>query len=173
MPYQSTKPLATDQLNQSQADLAGNFTAIGTQLDPNNGIVKFPRQPADVATAATDVGLYAKLSTRTAQTELFFRKQNSGTVIEFTSALGNTVGWTRLPSGILLKWGQFTDAGDPLAYTFPVGATIPDFANLYQVLITPSDAPGGHTFYVDTLLATGFTLHYHNGLNVRYLAIGD
>jgi hypothetical protein len=94
-------------------------------------------QAASPATAATEVALFSRTSTLTSNVELAVRKQSSGSVFEFTSALGAQPGWTILPSGILLKWGNGTGSGN-ITVTFPVAATIPVFAagSPYNILLT-------------------------------------
>lgn len=83
-----------------------------------------------------------------------------------------TQGWTYLPSGLVLKWGRQTAVGTTV--TFPVGATIPAFANCFAVLMTPAaQVATTTTIAVTTVTATAFTLSAAgSGLQVRYFAIG-
>lgn len=143
MPYNQNIPQANDALNNSQLDILNNYIAIQTFLDVNHNIfgdpnegkhkwVSFPEQGAGPATAVNETAVYAKQSTLTNVAELFVRKENNGAEIEFTSSLQAANGWTRLPSGILLKWGSAA-ANGTFAYLFPVAATIPVFALIYSL----------------------------------------
>ncbi len=158
MAYNNNIPQPTDQISTSQADILNNFAAISTYLNINhvdfNGAdqgkhkwVTMPVQVASPATGAGEVALFARTSTLSLVPEIAFRRESNGTVIEFTSSLSATIGWTRLPSGILLKWGNAT-ANGLTTYTFPVAATIPAFTNIFSIQITTSyinvtDAPNG------------------------------
>lgn len=107
MAYNQNIPQAGDKLSQSQADILANFVALGTMLAPDTGTIRFAQQAGDQATAATTVALYAKASASApAETALFFRPQNSGTAIDFTSCGKTNPGWVMLPCGIIMKWGQ-------------------------------------------------------------------
>jgi hypothetical protein len=147
MAYDENIPQPTDKMNVSQNDILQNFTAIKTAWDINHvtfdlanegkhNYVSLPEQSAGPATAANEGALYTKQSALTSVAALFFRRESSGTEIEFTSALEAETGWTRLPSGILLKWGNTTATG-LATVTFPVAGTIPVFASIYTVLLTP------------------------------------
>lgn len=152
--YNSLIPQATDKPKDSQSQLLANFGGIKTLVDinhvtfddPDEGkhkFVTFPRQGAAPATAATDFAVYSKLSTLGAlETELFVRRQNSGTEYEFTSSLQTNDGWTRLPSGILIKWGRSSGSG-LATYTWPVAATIPVFSTCFNVQVSTEDGTIG------------------------------
>jgi hypothetical protein len=130
--YQNTKPAAADQLNQSQADIQQNFLAIDDLInvdheDFNGGAtpegkhkqVTFPEQGTDITAApqtlVNETAIYCRQNAANVSA-LFFRPENqaagAGTEYEFTSythAAGPPArGYTRLPSGILLKWGSGT-----------------------------------------------------------------
>lgn len=153
MAYSQNIPQPTDELKDSQADLLANFQAIKAAFDINHvtfdladegkhNYVSFPEQAAGPATAANELALYSKESTLTSVAELFVRKESSGDEIEFTSSLQATDGWSRLPSGILIKWGYDSTVGAG-TITFPVAATIPVFTNVFVVLLTVLDAGAG------------------------------
>ena len=122
MAYNPLIPNPTDLLSQSQADIKNNFIAIGAMLDPNTGEVKLPLildVTADPATTATQVGLYSKLGLTSGAPELFFRRNNSGPIIDMTESSQIANGWTFLPSGLLMQWGTQATAGGPQMYNFP------------------------------------------------------
>ena len=153
----SDVPLATQTLAVSQNPIRQNFLDINNQflIDhvafnvAGNGWhnqVTFPRQAGDSATAGNNVALYAKLNAAATETALFFRKQTNGAVIDFTSSLQNLNGWTRLASGILLKWGQFNaTSGATTTINYPVGAGIPVFTAIYNVQCTSLNGAGAAT----------------------------
>jgi hypothetical protein len=149
MAYQNNIPLPNDLLSVSQGDLNANFMSIYTWAGVNHvlfdavgqgkhNFVSMPVQMADPGTTATELALYTKTSLLSGNPEAFFQRQSNGAAIEFTSSLAATSGWTRLPSGIMLKWGQF--AANPGANTViytgnaAAGST---FANVFSVLLTP------------------------------------
>lgn len=195
MPYSQIIPAATDQASQSQADLLGNFQALYTLIDENHAIfgnpnegkhkwVSFPEQAAAPATAVNEVALFSGLSAYSAEAELGIRKENNGAVVEFTSSGNAIAGWTYLPSGILLKWGQAnTPAIGVTTVVFPVAANIPVFNNVYNIQLTPFE-PGaidtnifvrlvGHTA-VDFDVWGSYRITISNiVMTFNYLAIGD
>jgi len=195
MPYQQNIPLPTDQGSQSQADLLGNFQALYTLIDENHAIfgdpnegkhkwVTLPAQLAPPVTAANEVALFAGPSVYTGATELGYRREGNGAIIDFTSANRAIAGWTFLPSGVLLKWGQAatTNAG-PDTIAFPVAANIPVFNNVYSMQLTPFEPGALDTNIAVRLLtftAADFdvwgsdrTIVSNVAMTFNYLAIGD
>ena len=139
MPYLDI-PLPNDQLSQSQSDIRNNFLALSPF---GNHWALFDVLGADPATAANQLAIYAKNSTLSGAPELFIRHASNGAVTEFTSALAAVTGWTRLPSGILLKWGSDQINASGLTTTnFPVAPTIPPFSNVFTAFVTPRNQNG-------------------------------
>jgi hypothetical protein len=150
-------PLAAQTLGATQAPIRANFASIDAAFaidhvaytladQGKHNKVSLPIQAASPATAVTEVALFSRTSPLTHVPELCIRKANSGVVNEFTSCLAANIGWTRLPSGILLKWGSFTSpAGGGVAlHTFPlVGA--PAFTTVYSVSLSTLDNNVGDT----------------------------
>lgn len=191
MAYTSNIPTPNQRFKDSQSLIQSNFTDIANALAinheafnlPNVGKHKFlqmPIQGAAPATAANELGLYTKTGITT-NIEMFIRRESSGSEIEFTGSLQSANGWTRLPSGILLKWGQGTlNAGQPGTINFPVAATIPVFTAIYMVQLTPIG--GGNPNIAATLATistTGFqawrterTSTTTASVSVQYFAIG-
>jgi hypothetical protein len=147
--YSNNIPLATDRIKDSQEPIRQNFSGIDTFINVNHvGFdlanegkhkhVSFPEQSSSPTTAANEVALFSRESTLTSVAELVIRKESDGDVVEFTSAGKATAGWTRLPSGILLKWssGLITAASGTTTYNWPTGATIPAFTAVYDCQIT-------------------------------------
>jgi|SRR6185437_9481755 len=116
-------PLAGQTLGQTRVPINQNFATIDTafQVDhedyntTNQGRhnkVSFLTQNPVPTPAAGILQLYSQLSTITNQPELVFAHQAGSTaplgaqIVEFTSAGWGTPGWSRLPSGILIKWNR-------------------------------------------------------------------
>jgi hypothetical protein len=193
MTYQPNIPASIDIISASQSDLQNNFTALNTQYAvdhvtftaaSDNGKHKkstYIEQGADPTTAANEGAIYSKESSLTSDTQLFFRRESNGTAIEMTGLLAATNGWTRLPSGILLKWGTDSKSGNATV-TFPNPANIPAFNNIYQVLLTVEDSSGtpNSFVYLKSISTTSFdvnavqrTATSSSTATFRYLAIGD
>ncbi len=149
MAYNENIPQAADNPSQSQAQILDNFLAISGAFNTNHGnfndpdegkhiFLQMPEQTSVPTTAADEMALYTKESTLTSTSEMFIRRESNGTEIEFTSSLPAINGWTRLPSGILLKWGTASGSG---AHTtlFPTGPTIPVFSSVFSGFVVTSD----------------------------------
>lgn len=150
MAYNSNVPNSTDRINTTQQPIKDNFVQIETSFEANHidlnagantgkhKFVQMPEQGAAPATALNEGALYTKESSSsgTPQTELFFRRENNGTEIEVSGALAAAIGWTLLPSGILIKWGNATTDGAG-NITVNMNASGQAFATAYIVTITP------------------------------------
>ena len=115
MAYNSNIPQPNDQISTSQPDLLANFQEIATALAVNHGpfngltegmhlFLQMPVQAVVPAMSDVQIGMVSQTSAYSGVPELSVIRPNSTTTVEFTSALAATTGWTRLPSGILLKW---------------------------------------------------------------------
>lgn len=197
MAYNNAIPQATDQLSQSQPQILANFAEIQTALGVNHinfnvtgegkhNYLQFPNvQGSDIATLTGEVAVYSKTGLLGAPA-LFFRPQSNATVASggFTEAVASGNGWTRLPSGILLKWGTDTANGGTngaaTAITFPTGATIPVFAtaspyNIQLTLLGNSGSHGGGIFLQSIDSVSQFTVFSASTTNKTfwYFAIGS
>jgi hypothetical protein len=191
MPYQQNIPRPTDQLNVSQGDIQANFLEIYNWVAVNHGQfdspiaglhtqVTLPENAAPTPTAVDQANIYSQLSTLTAQTELAWQRENNGTRIEWTGSLQANDGWTRLPSGILLKWGRVATTGTGSVIFFPLAATIPPFTTLFQVIATPFSGGAIAVCVTNTTLADRFTVNTFTtnvpvggtASVINYLAIG-
>lgn len=151
-------PLAGQTLASSRPDINSNFSVIDTafavdHVDYNltnqgkHNKVSFPTQAIMPAPAAGIVQLYSQVSAITGEPELVFAHQAGSTaptaaqIVEFTSAGWANPGWTRLPSGILLKW----HAGISFASVSTVAIDLnidvpgsPNFTNVFSVFTRKS-----------------------------------
>jgi len=161
--YQQNKPAATDQLSVSQGDLQHNYQAIKALIDINHSTFNGGASPegkhikadytneatrpgpeAHPTVAANDVTIYNNGS------ELYVKKTGVAGVAgtPFTAAtITNDTGWTYLPSGALMKWGQATYTGAGVvtfdathAFTVRPSVTVSAFKNIvpynYAVTLT-------------------------------------
>lgn len=196
-PYNGNIPQPTDLISSSQPQLLQNFGSIQSLIDVNHldflnanagkhNVCEFPAPTTFGGTSAGEVALFSNVSTLgLLEPELVFQKESGSaapiTTIEFTSADYASPGWTRLPSGILLKWGTGTATGNS-TINYPTGANIPVFLAVLTVQITTYNTGAGDsntfvrytsssttqlTVYGSLRTAIGaFTAQY------QYLAIG-
>jgi len=157
--YQETKPLATDKLSSSQADIQQNFQAIKDLIDINHETfnsgadpegkhikVDFTNSLTHPAVDATDVLLYNFANVRTAQQELYVKRTGALATegVPFTAASFTSPGWSYLPSGLLIKWGSgITNNIGLTTITLPVGPTIPAFAEALHLTVSTAYVNAG------------------------------
>lgn len=129
MAYNANTPNAGDKISATQNPIKLNFQALEWV---GNGYAIFAEQSSAPTTAANEAGLYAAQGPTSGVSELVFRRESNGTTIPFTEGSLAATGWTRLPSGILLKWGngQVTGAA---SITVSHG---PAFSAVYSVQLT-------------------------------------
>lgn len=116
-------PVVGQTLGASRDLINANFVTINTAFSVNHvpyndgsgnqGMHQFVQMPAGtpvIATAAGQIGLYAKNGSVSGVPELYFQRQslaaNSGYAITESSIPSFVNGWTRLPSGALMIWGR-------------------------------------------------------------------
>ena len=149
MAYTENIPLATTNPSQDQELIKDNFNAIFEVFNINHKgfndaakgkhtAIQMQKQTLVPTTSVDEMALYTKKSTRTLKTEMFIRKEDSGTEIEFTSSLKAINGWMRLPSGILLKWGTGSGSGSH-TINFPTAPTIPVFVATFTGFVVTKD----------------------------------
>ena len=158
MAYNNNIPQPNDDLSVSQPQILANFAEIATAFNLNHvafnatgegkhAFVEMPNQnAAPPTTIAGEVGLYCNTSTATTFPELFFIKNNGGASVPpplnnangyvITGSNYTSPGWTRLPSGILLKWGTFVSSLSTDTLIFDASTSNPAFANCYNVQLT-------------------------------------
>jgi hypothetical protein len=195
MAYQNNIPLANDQLSKSQGDINGNFQSILTwgdanHVDFNAGAdagkhkwVSFPEQSSSPGTTGGECALFSKVGI-TGVAALFFQGQSNGTITSggFTESAPAIAGWTRLPSGILLKWGQSTLPAGSQPVIYPVASNIPVFAGTpfnWQLTILRTSASSNFSISLDgfggTFNAAQFSVFIVNpsgNTTFNWLALG-
>src|SRR5258706_2159101 len=190
MPYQQLIPRPTDQLNNSQGDIQANFLEIynwvainHAQFDTANAgkhtQVTFPINVAPTPTALNEVNMYSRTSANTNQPEITWQRQNNTLpIIEMTAQRNFGVpnlGWTRLPSGILLKWGsgEITAFLTPTLVAYPLninGVVAPVFNTVFNVFLTPSLTFGASVIFLDGDIALNATDFTAVGASVQFAA---
>lgn len=195
--YKQNIPLATDLKSQSQSDIKDNFGEIKTLVDINHvtfgdgdqgkhKYVTLPEQGADPDLVEDNQAtVYSKESDITTKTGLFWQGEGTGAaagdVIEMTAKkINGNLGYTYLPSGIILHFGQGTATGGGAgALNTFTGGGFPN--NCYSVVITQICAVGKHDdvqIVTGTVSKTSFRATSYDGANISsypiyYIAIGD
>ena len=151
-------PVVGQTLFASRDLINQNFVVIDTAFavnhvsyndgSGNQGMHKFVQMPAAVptiATAAGQIGLYAKNGSTSLQPELYFQRQglaaNSGYAI--TEGINLTLGFTTWPSGTIVKWGTAPVTGLATVVTYNGGASGPNITTPFHIQLTPFN-PGGN-----------------------------
>lgn len=193
MAYNENIPQATDNPSQSQPQLLANFQEINTAFNLNHAdfntadqgkhsFLQMPEQTSAPATAADEGALYSQESSLTAVTELVFRRESNGDEIEFTGGSLSTNGWTRLPSGILLKWGTINAGAGASSNNFPTGASIPVFSAVYNGVICVEDSSSSPNVFATlrsisttaiSVFGSARTSTSTSAIRFRYLVIGS
>lgn len=188
-------PLTGQSLGVTRVPINQNFSVIDTAFlvdhveynisgQGKHKQVTMPVSGSSPATSSGEVALFSRTSSLTGVPEMAWIRQSSGTVTEFTSGTLATPGWTRLPSGVLLKWGQTTGTG-LTTVTFSTGASIPAFTSIFSIQITtsyPNTSDGDGFVRLNNFLApytqfSVFASHRtstgaYGPVNFQYLAIG-
>jgi len=162
MAYDQNIPQPTDTPAASQPQLLANFQEINTLLGVNHVAfnladqgkhkwVTFPEQVVAPATLATEVALFGIQSAETGIEELTYRRANNGVQIPITERDGTVNGWSMLPSGLLLKWGQSTVNG---AGTIDANGFGKAYTTLYHVMVSnASDTVASDTYVTGGTIA--------------------
>ena len=151
MSYNSTIPKATDIISQSQSDIQGNFAALAPF---GNGYADFTVQSTNAPIVSTDTGLFTKSYTATgsavANNEMFIQTQVNGgasqkifpmtaSTLSNTAVSVNLAGWSYLPSGLLIKWGNKDISSSNTNVYVDVDSISggPAFTQIFNVQVTP------------------------------------
>ena len=194
MPYNASIPQPTDQMSQSQQDLLDNFTEINTFVTVDhvafNGAnqgqhakVTLPILAAPVfPNPGTDIGLYNAAGVTSTLSEGYVHKHIAGPAaieVPFTeSVLGSnatpaTSGWTYLPSGILMKWGNAVTINGTTNINMNAGGDLgPNFTQAYNVQITVRNVYTGVVTASFAALPNFQLTATDAGNNVYWFAIG-
>lgn len=203
MAYKNNIPTASDFQDESQQDLLDNFA----QLDVSFGIDHYEYSDTSGATGkhkqctytelaaapttlANEGSVYTKEGTNPAETNLFFRGENSGGGGGFEYQLTHVVaaetanfgvntsayqpntngGWTYLPGGLIMFYGTFTGTATTGTVTYPFAFPSGSAAFCIQVSV---QAASSESHSITSSADTGF--NYRRGgaaTTLHWLAIG-
>lgn len=159
MPYQPNIPLATDLLSQSQLDIQTNFSEISTLININHGdfntvtagkhkFLQMPEQAMSPVTIANEGAVFVAVGANSLVSELNFKRENLAAgqpSIAFTEGENAANGWSRLPSGIMIRWKTGVIASGVVANNILfAGGTFPGFVTCYNVLVTTINQPNNN-----------------------------
>ncbi len=158
MAYNNNIPLPTSLIRVSQKEIRENFREIQNLFTVNHlnfspavfagahSRLTLPEQAAPPVTGANECALFSQVGAVTGNTELAWRRESNGATINFTEFLGAANGYTRMPSGILIKWQRVTIPGSfaiETNFIFPWDAGLPGFSSFIIGFISPITTAGG------------------------------
>lgn len=142
MAYQKTKPLPTDRLKDSQADLQNNFTYLEDNWEVNHGnfntadsyknkFSQYLTQSALPAQAgASEFVISSVFNANLGSQSVYFNKLPMN-----ATRANEQQGWSYLPSGYVIKWGfNALSAATNTAIVFNTGPQYPAY-NSYPYAI--------------------------------------
>lgn len=191
-------PVAGQSLGSSRDLIAQNFAVIDTAFSVNHvpyndgaglqGIHNFVTFPSThtlyspLATTNIQVGLYSKNGSISGNPELFFQRasQPANSGYSITEATASSPGWTRLPSGILLKWGNSFFSGASSTLTVNINAIGPAFGTVLNIQISPAGTSYNGVLTVTSQTFANFTVTANpfiigvpaNTVGINYFVIG-
>lgn len=163
--YNALIPTASQRLKDSQPLIQTNFASIKDIIEINHvafdqadaGKHKFmqmPEQAVAPASAANEMALYTKEQGGVSQ--LFVRRESSGTEINITNdVLKATDGYTRLPNGLIIKWGVKTVTRNILSAELTFDATVAFSSAPYIVTVTQKFGAGPSTGDLNVAVSAG------------------
>ncbi len=154
-------PQPTDQLSVSQGNILNNFTILGAIAGNANvgsatinntagfNSINLALQGGTVPSFNGNNGFWAGTYAVTTKNELWAQYQQGAGQFQYpisASTLSNTPtpgtgvdSWCYLPSGMIMKQGSGTTTAGAYTYNFPVGANIPVFTQVLDVVIGTYD----------------------------------
>jgi hypothetical protein len=202
MSFNQNIPQPGDKISQSQGQILGNFQSLYTWANANHVsfdltnagkhiYVQMPVQGAPPAFTLGEIDLWNQAYTVNAATknEFYIRKENQtnvGTVDvsvpSTASILGyysgasiSYTGWTFLPSGILMQWGQATTAVGSVIVNLNAGGNQgPVLTQLFSCQASFAQTPAPSATLSCIIGFPNITINSNTaGLRVNYLAIGS
>lgn len=182
MALNTNMPQATQSLAVTQPLILSNFGAINTAFavdhinfnDPGQGKhnkITFPVQVLPIVINVGDLALYSLLNTTTAKHELnVYKANNAGYVnVPFTaSVLSNSLpvqngaGWSYLPSGLIIQWGNAIAASSSgtTIYNFPLA--FPTAALNLQISLQETVTSTASDYYYFSKIVSAATFEIEN-----------
>lgn len=186
-------PLSGQSLNDTRIPINQNFSVIDTAFqvdhvdynDPNQGKhekVTLPLLGGAAVFVGTDNGFYNLNYNNGSNTkaEVFVHKQTlagtadipfTASVLSSTAPSNDMVGWTLLPSGIMMRWDTVNIAASGNT-NVNLGGGWPGFSQLFWVGLTPRTATNRTVALVSINSNTQFTIYASAAGAISFLAIG-
>lgn len=193
-------PNSGQSLDDTRDAVRNNFSIIRTAQNLNHGafdtanqgkhlFLQMPEQSAAPTTAVNEGGFYAKVGTHPAETNLFFRGENSGFEYQLTNAIAastgrfsnntnyvgdNNGGWTFLPGGMIMQYGRKTNPGASGSVVFPI--TFPSALRPFSLIVTNErDSARSISINEANINSTGFGYFLETGGStaINWIAIGN
>lgn len=186
MSYTNSVPQASQSVAQTQSLIQANFMALSSF---GNGYAELSNQSVAPSFSAGNDGIYTKTYATTATNELFIHRQGTTGLAEVpctASKMSNNVaascdnGWSYLPSGLLIKWGNIAAASATVSVTPTATSGGPNFTRVFRVFLTPSDTSSAVNFNCGQRTAADNTSGNFNAYcsnpsgttSIRYLLLG-
>lgn len=161
MAYLPNIPQPADAISNSQSQILGNFQALAAF---GSGYADFPVFGSRPTFGMNDTGLYTFNNPTTSANEMYIVKPvvDAPTLIPMSaSKMSNTAvascvnGWTYLPSGLIVKWGQFQITANG-STTVNVASTSggPNFAQTFMATIAPVLTTGTTPTFIANIATT-------------------
>lgn len=109
MAYTSNVPQASQTIAQTQPIINANFQALAPW---GNGYGDFSLQVSRPSTTGTDFVMYNYTSPTTSNPTVYLQTNSANPVPLNMQSNSGVNGWAVLPSGLLIKWGQYTISSD-------------------------------------------------------------
>ena len=212
MSYSLNVPQSGQTLGNTQGPILTNFAVLNTSNNVNHeafnsanqGKHKFLQMPEQAGsigqvvpplpptTAANEGGLYTKVGTNPAETNLVFRAESDGFEYQMTHVIAastatfstntayvanHTGGWTFLPGGLIMQYGRRSSVSGSSsgAITFPI--PFPSGNAPFSITAT-LERTSGRPVSIDSavvITSTGFSyrLDSTGSVAIQWIAIGN
>lgn len=149
MAYLPNIPQGTDKVKQSRPQIQTNFADIqdwtavdhqtfGTNFEGTHSQVTLIAGAATSAPAAGQVQLNSQVFAASGIPELYFRNGTTGLDFPISAANASAAGYTALPGGLIMKWGNATlntMGGGPFAFIWPTAGNQVPFSQQYAAWV--------------------------------------
>ena len=182
--YTANIPQSGDQISQSQPLILANFQSLQDAQDRNHvalsdtlnrGKHKFVTMRVQ-AVPVTEVGEFELHAQTTGSTSQLYcsRDNDISTLTQLTTAivpLVATSGYSFIPGGMIIQWGQVNFSGSTGVVNFPTAFPV----DALMVVASPFNAnAGASSFYISTWNSTTFTIKKSgsSSTSFTYYAVG-
>lgn len=174
----NTRDQIRNNIDDLKASLAVNHIDLDLSGVGKHKFVQMPVQASAPTTSSGEVALYAK--TTSGATRLFMRRSSNAEEVQMSGVAPDTSseGFTFLPGGLLIQWGQVSSSSSTLrTVTFPTAftaATVPLTIQITGVRANSDPGSVGVFVITGTETNTGFQFRNNGGhtLGFYWMAIG-